>query len=299
MVLRVIFALIFSSFPFYFSLSQEGDITAGLASWYGEKFHGKMTANGEIFDMMQFTAAHRTLPFGTKVKVVNLLNNKAVIVRINDRGPFKEDRIIDVSKAAAQELDFIKNGIIPVRLEVLVKGEVGKSSKEETIVPSFKQEQSHNDSLNHQSELNSSSGLEVSSKDESKESPEGKNSIQKENQVQDLLTKDMIADTNQRINRSTNEENTNAGYKEKVYVQVGSYKDIDNAINTARLLENVGFSIKMREGAGYYRVFFEEEREYLDKSLNMLEKQGYKEPLVRQTPVEGKDFDWKTDIPSS
>lgn len=118
------------AFLLFFSLTSvlwsEELVTAGLASWYGEAFNGKMTASGEIYNMNDFTAAHRTLPFGTKVKVVNLLNNKTIIVRINDRGPFKDDRIIDVSKAAAEELDFIKNGIIPVRIEVLVEGGTGQ-----------------------------------------------------------------------------------------------------------------------------------------------------------------------------
>ncbi|KAL0265443.1 UNVERIFIED_CONTAM: hypothetical protein PYX00_011052 [Menopon gallinae] len=118
-----------SSYPAIVSLSahEEIEVVAGLASWYGEDFHGKLTANGETYDMTALTAAHRTLPFGTKVKVVNLLNNRCVVVRINDRGPFKEERIIDVSKAAAEELDFIRNGIVPVRIEILVKGENGSS----------------------------------------------------------------------------------------------------------------------------------------------------------------------------
>ena len=91
----------------------------GLASWYGNPYHGRSSASGEIYDMEQLTAAHRTLPFGTLVRVVNLENSKTVDVRINDRGPFVDDRVIDLSHAAAQAIDLIGPGTARVRLEVL------------------------------------------------------------------------------------------------------------------------------------------------------------------------------------
>ncbi|ROL62398.1 septal ring lytic transglycosylase RlpA family protein [Bacteroidetes/Chlorobi group bacterium ChocPot_Mid] len=96
-----------------------GEIMTGTASYYADKFHGKKTASGEIYDQDDFTAAHRTLPFGTKVLVTNLENNKSVIVRINDRGPYKKSRLIDVSRAAAEELDMIQSGIVEVEVKVL------------------------------------------------------------------------------------------------------------------------------------------------------------------------------------
>ena len=96
-----------------------GESFTGVASYYADKFHGKKTASGEIFDQEDYTAAHRTLPFGTKVLVTNIENNKSVIVRINDRGPFKNNRLIDVSRAAAEELDMIKLGIAEVEIKVL------------------------------------------------------------------------------------------------------------------------------------------------------------------------------------
>lgn len=89
----------------------------GVASWYGQPFHGRLTASGETYDMEKMTAAHRTLPFGTKVRVQNLVNQKSAEVRINDRGPFVKDRIIDLSHAAAQAIGM--QGIANVRLEVL------------------------------------------------------------------------------------------------------------------------------------------------------------------------------------
>jgi rare lipoprotein A len=94
------------------SFSQEG-----IASWYGAEFEGKPTASGEIFNASQFTAAHPTLPFGTMLRVTNKHNNKTVTVRINDRGPFVSARIIDLSRAAAQQLDMIKTGTAPVLVE--------------------------------------------------------------------------------------------------------------------------------------------------------------------------------------
>ena len=90
----------------------------GTASWYGEQFQGKQTASGEPFDMRDFTAAHPSLPLGTYVKVTNLRNGKAVVVRINDRGPVVDGRIIDVSYNAARALGFRERGVQTVRLDL-------------------------------------------------------------------------------------------------------------------------------------------------------------------------------------
>ncbi len=90
----------------------------GIASWYGNPYHGRRTSSGEVFDMNQMTAAHRTLPFGAIVRVANLDNRRSVSVRINDRGPFAEGRIIDLSRAAARELGLIGPGTARVRIEL-------------------------------------------------------------------------------------------------------------------------------------------------------------------------------------
>ncbi len=90
----------------------------GIASWYGGKFHGRTTANGETYDKNAMTAAHRTLPFDTLVKVTNLANGKSIRLRINDRGPFVKGRIIDVSRRAAEKLGFRIDGTTRVRIEV-------------------------------------------------------------------------------------------------------------------------------------------------------------------------------------
>jgi rare lipoprotein A len=94
----------------------------GIASYYAHDFHGKKTSSGETYNMNAFTAAHRTLPFGTKIRVTNLENHKTVIVKVNDRGPFKEGRIIDLSLGAAKKIDLVLSGTARVRLEVLEWG---------------------------------------------------------------------------------------------------------------------------------------------------------------------------------
>jgi peptidoglycan lytic transglycosylase len=91
----------------------------GNASWYGNPFNGRHSSNGEIYDMYKLTAAHRTLPFETMVLVTNLNNGKTITVRITDRGPFVDNRIIDLSLAAAREIESVGPGVVPVRLEVL------------------------------------------------------------------------------------------------------------------------------------------------------------------------------------
>jgi len=87
------------------------------ASWYGPGFHGRLTANGEVYDQMSFTAAHKSLKFGTLLKITNLRNNKSVVIRINDRGPYVSGRDLDLSKAAALELGMVKRGVAKIKVE--------------------------------------------------------------------------------------------------------------------------------------------------------------------------------------
>ena len=91
----------------------------GQASWYGSRYHGRLTASGETFDMGSMTAAHRSLPFGTWLEVENLSNGKTVRVRVNDRGPFAKNRVIDLARAAADQLEFVSSGAVRVRLTVM------------------------------------------------------------------------------------------------------------------------------------------------------------------------------------
>lgn len=104
---------------YYVMDDERGYSGRGIASWYGNKFHGEKTSNGEIYDMYAMTAAHKTLPIPSYVRVTNLENNKQVVVRVNDRGPFHEGRIIDLSYAAASKLDYLGRGTANVKVEAI------------------------------------------------------------------------------------------------------------------------------------------------------------------------------------
>lgn len=107
--------------------SGHGYVEEGVASWYGKDFHGKKTSNGEIYDMYGMTAAHKVLPFGTRLRVTNLENGKSIEVRVNDRGPFVAERIIDLTHRGAERIDMIGPGTARVRLESIgtIEGQVG------------------------------------------------------------------------------------------------------------------------------------------------------------------------------
>ncbi|MDG1179314.1 MAG: septal ring lytic transglycosylase RlpA family protein [Gammaproteobacteria bacterium] len=112
--------------------SEEGYFERGVASWYGEKFHGHKTSNGEIFDMYEVSAAHKSLPIPSFLKVTNLDNNRSIVVRVNDRGPFHGDRIIDLSYAAAVKLGYADRGTARVELEaIVVKGDAPRERIEQ------------------------------------------------------------------------------------------------------------------------------------------------------------------------
>ena len=107
---------------YYVMASGHGHVERGVASWYGEKFHGRRTSSGEPYDMYAMTAAHKTLPLPSYARVTNLSNGRSVVVRINDRGPFVDNRIVDLSYTAAQRLDMVGPGTALVELEVLAPG---------------------------------------------------------------------------------------------------------------------------------------------------------------------------------
>ena len=113
----------------YFVLpSEEGYSERGIASWYGEKFHGHKTSNGEVFDMYQVSAAHKSLPIPSFLRVTNLDNNRSIIVRVNDRGPFHGNRIIDLSYAAALKLGYADIGTARVQLEAIITEKLSSDS---------------------------------------------------------------------------------------------------------------------------------------------------------------------------
>jgi len=113
------------------TLAHIGDNLHGIASWYGPNFHAKKTSNGEIYNMYAFTAAHKTLPMNTMVKVKNLENGMEVVVRVNDRGPFVKSRIIDLSNVAAHKINMVKKGTARVQLTILgFNGKIAKTKSE-------------------------------------------------------------------------------------------------------------------------------------------------------------------------
>jgi rare lipoprotein A (peptidoglycan hydrolase) len=105
------------------TISTRDAYQVGVASYYGEKFHGRKTANGEVFNMYKLTAAHRVLPLGTKIKVTHMSNGHSVVVKVNDRGPFIEGRVLDLSFAAALELEMVSAGTAEVMIEIVESAE--------------------------------------------------------------------------------------------------------------------------------------------------------------------------------
>jgi rare lipoprotein A len=126
----------------------------GKASYYEDKFNGKKTASGEIFNNGDYTAAHRTLPFNTMLKVTNVKTGKAVVLRVNDRGPFSRNRILDVTKVAAKDLDMIKDGSIAVEIEILPPNAHPGRADNATITKKERKEQKNTPPKNDNSEKN-------------------------------------------------------------------------------------------------------------------------------------------------
>ncbi|MDX1300497.1 MAG: septal ring lytic transglycosylase RlpA family protein [Pseudomonas sp.] len=121
LILLAIASLLLSACASQGQVDPNGYRAEGQASYYGARHHGQKTARGERFDPHALTAAHRSLPFGSRVQVTNLRNDKSVVVRINDRGPYARKRIIDLSKKAAEQLGMLRDGVVPVRVEQLAE----------------------------------------------------------------------------------------------------------------------------------------------------------------------------------
>ena len=201
----------------------------GMASWYGPNFHGKMTANGEIFDKYELTAAHKTLQMPSIVRVTNLENGRSIIVRVNDRGPFSKGRIIDLSERAAEMLDFKHKGVAKVKIQVLPE----ESRKVASLAKSGK----------------ATRGLEVALNEK------GVTPKPTEQRQQKPI---MTASAAQPM------PNTNAPPRpltkpNKIYVQAGSFNNVVKARALAEQLRSVGtarIQTATINGSQYYRVQF-------------------------------------------
>ncbi|AHH08703.1 septal ring lytic transglycosylase RlpA family protein [Borrelia anserina] len=235
----------------FFAVAQLNSATVGLASWYGEAFHGKSTANGEKFDMTALTAAHKELPFNTIVKVTNLLNNRTVVVRINDRGPFRKDRIIDLSKSAAEKLDFLGIGVAPVKIEVLEQLNEKSITAQESKKTFKVVDPSKDDSVIADSKLNIGSSL---NKDHS--------------EVAEKI-----------LDNSTREPD--------FYIQVGSYKTKDYAQRAYKILQKTGLNVLVNSHGPFFTVFVPTYADDVHRNVELIKSAGYKDILVRKTKIPG------------
>jgi rare lipoprotein A len=233
----------------------------GIASWYGAEFEGKPTASGEIFNASRFTAAHPTLPFGTMLKVTNKHNNKTVTVRINDRGPFVSARIIDLSRAAAQELDMIRTGTAPVLVESVEPAKSPAVSPEPGVV------QIQPGSVQPLSEA-----LPVVTADRSAVSPP-----QTESPVPPLMVRSGPA----WLKGAVPEEAVSSG---KLYrIQVGAYIQPQNAVEAFDRLKKAGLNPAYEKYNDFYRVVLAGIKNAEIQSVaEKIGEAGFREAIVKE-----------------
>ena len=233
--MKKIYLFFFLSLFVYF-FSNISDVNAqnatGMASYYADQFNGRKTASGEIFDNNKMTAAHRTLRFGTMVKVTNLSNNKSVLVRVNDRGPYAHNRLIDLSRNAASQIGMVLSGTARVRVEVIENGKT----------------------------------IETPTKPKDKDKPEKPNVL-----VPRDTLKDKIANQSDDDNYLTGNSYSSWGTKKEPRgygVQVGSYGDVGNARDLCKALakekfEDTYIQVGWSDGKKVFRVLV---GEYFDKA---------------------------------
>ncbi|MDR1031472.1 MAG: septal ring lytic transglycosylase RlpA family protein [Treponema sp.] len=226
--------------------SNDGYRDEGIASYYGDEYNGQNTASGEKYDATKFTAAHPTLPFGTILTVTNTQNNKQVIVRVNDRGPFKAVRIIDVSKAAAEQLDMLITGTAPV----VIEGNIPSSSQVASAV-------------------STSPGIP----------PSTPTDIPSENLAPPLpsLSNQIVAEIKPSI--------PPAGTGKRYRIQVGAYKIVRNAMDVFDKLKNTGLNPAYERNGDYYRVvlagIYADDVQLVAEKLGTA---GFREVLIREEP---------------
>ncbi|HMV44013.1 MAG TPA: septal ring lytic transglycosylase RlpA family protein [Leptospiraceae bacterium] len=249
--MRFLFILCFViSYQLY---AQVGFTQSGKASFYNDRFHGAKTNSGEKYDMNAFTAAHRELPLNTKIKVTNLKNNKSVIVRINDRGPFHHVRILDVSKAAAKELDMISQGVANVTLEVVeLPNEPVKDTKS-IATPT---------SPAKPNKTSTADTVVLPAKTEAKHESKEEETPSKTTHPEPLPAKSIAANANENVKpepekpkvdlKEASSEIFKAGYIYNIHgmiqnpkgygIQVGSFSHIFNSLRFCKYMTDMGFS---------------------------------------------------------
>jgi rare lipoprotein A len=234
----------------------------GIASWYGHEFDGRPTASGEIFDASLFTAAHPTLPFGTLLTITNKQNNKRVMVRVNDRGPNKSDRVIDVSRAAADQLDMIATGTASVLIESIGTLVVTPSSASTAPAPA-------------------TTLIPVTPAPTTQPAQTPAPTTSAAPVTPPVITPQPSYVIPAEIKPSMPPSGTNKRYR----LQVGAYRVDKNAVEAFDKLKNAGLNPKYERVGEYYRVVLPdvkaEEVSALAEKLGAL---GFREALVREEP---------------
>lgn len=231
----------------------------GEASWYGDAYHGRATASGETYDMTMLTAAHRTLPFGTLVRVTNLENDKSVTVRINDRGPFAKDRVIDVSRAAASLLDFHTKGTAKVEIRVVQLGDgtIKAPLKTASAAPSPGKLEEKKSEDKKPGEKN----IEEKKIDEfSPQTIDEKKPLEADRHVmvvapgkpseQDVSTGPRIIRPEDVRHKKDEQEKIQATGSGRFVIQAGAFLSLDNAENLLRKIQALSLPVYLRQFAG-------------------------------------------------
>ncbi|TAF32507.1 MAG: septal ring lytic transglycosylase RlpA family protein [Cytophagales bacterium] len=231
----------------------------GEASYYADKFHGRPTASGEPFNMYAMTAAHRELKFGSLIEVTNLKNNKMVVLRVNDRGPFKHSRIVDVSGAAAKELDLVKDGVGQVKIRVIRVGAEGQEIQPDKKKDSKKVDPPKKETL----------------------PPDPKTEPSKDNKPIPLPVKNS---SQTRVYDIWGSLQTPSG----IGIQVASYSNLSNAVLAGQRLLDAGVDkvfIQVTAETGKPKIFrlmaSEGEREDVAKQLPTVRAQGFASSFIK------------------
>ena len=248
-----------------FAISAFGFEEEGEASWYGGKFQGRTTANGEIFDTNLFTAAHKTLPFNSIVKVTNLENNLSVIVRINDRGPFIEGRIIDLSMAAADIIGLVRSGHSPVVIEVIdtsVTNPTKENQEGLNILPVSSEPDNSDVDKNDDTQFDNQTG----------------------NDDTDLVETEVSQDDSPVDNPPVEEKLPLTVNSNTLSIQVGSFSIEENAGNLKQILESQSFNVRLeRVSSGFMRVIITKiNNEDLEETKQILSGLGITDVIVRE-----------------
>ena len=269
-----------------FAQAQIGEVNRGIfyqegiASWYGWEFNGRPTASGEIFNDSQLTAAHPILPFGTVLKVTNQHNNKTVMVRVNDRGPFVAARILDLSRAAAEQLDMINTGTAPVKVESLYEVSLpAKPGQAVQIRPASAEPYSNPENVPVRTQdLNQGQQPIIHSQNQ-EQLPTVRADTVRADTAAAVFTQPWVETGAVRFQPAIPEGITGKHYR----IQVGAYKHPEYAVETFEKLKKTGLNPAYERFGDYYRVILTGlKQEELKTVSEKLGTAGFREVLLRE-----------------